>query len=54
MINSVSPSVAVMVRVSRTFAAGKRSEIGRYVVPRVVSLPGFGIGLINDFHIDGI
>ena len=39
----------------RAFAAGQRSEIGRYKFPWVVALPGFGIGLINDdFHIDGI
>ena len=43
------------IRYSSTFAAGQRSEIGRYVVPREVSLPGFGIGMINkDFHIAGI
>ena len=38
-----------------TFAAGQRSEIGRYEVPTEVSLPGLGIGMINeDFHIAGI
>ena len=43
------------IRDSSTFAAGQRSEIGRYEVPKEVSLPGFGIGMINeDFHIDGI
>ena len=43
------------IRDSRTFAAGQRSEIGRYEVPTEVSLPGFGIGMINaDFHIAGI
>ena len=37
---------------SRTFAAGQRSEIGRYEDPWEVSLPGLGIGMINeDFHI---
>ena len=40
---------------SSTFTAGQRSEIGRYEVPTEVSLPGFGIGMINeDFHIAGI
>ena len=39
------------IRDSSTFAAGQRSEIGRYEVPTEVSLPGFGIGMINeDFH----
>ena len=39
------------IRDSSTFATGKRSEI----VPTEVSLPGFGIGMINeDFHISGI
>ena len=43
------------IRDSSTFAAGQRSEIDRYEVPTEVSLPGFGIGMINeDFHIDGI
>ena len=43
------------IRDSSTFAAWQRSEIGRYEVPKEVSLPGFGIGMINeDFHIDGI
>ena len=28
-----------------TFAAGQRSEIGRYEVPTEVSEPGFGIGI---------
>ena len=43
------------IRVSRTFAAGQRSGIGRYEVPWVVSLPVFGIGMIDDdFSIDGI
>ena len=33
----------------------KRSEIGRYEDPWEVSLPGLGIGMINeDFHIAGI
>ena len=39
------------IRYSSTFTAGQRSEIGRYEVPREVSLPGFGFGMINaDFH----
>ena len=43
------------IRDSSTFAAGQRSEIARYEVPTEVSLPGFGIGMINeDFHIAGI
>ena len=43
------------IRVSGTFAAGQRSEIGRYKDPWEVSLPGLGIGMINeDFHIAGI
>ena len=43
------------IRVSRTFAAGQRSEIGRYEDTWEVSLPGLGIGMINeDFHIAGI
>ena len=43
------------IRDSSTFAAGQRSEIGRYEVPTEVSLPGFGVGMINeDFHITGI
>ena len=42
-------------RGSRTFAAGHSNEIGRKAVPWEVSLPGFGIGMINeDFHIAGI
>ena len=42
-------------RVSRTFAAGQRSEIGRYEDHWEVSLPGLDIGMINeDFHIAGI
>ena len=42
------------IRDSSTFA-GQRSEIGRYEVPQEVSLPGFGIEVINeDFHIAGI
>ena len=41
--------------ISSTFAAGQRSEIGRYEDPWEMSLPGFGIGMINeDFHIAGI
>ena len=43
------------IRFSRTFAAMEKSGIGRYEVPWVVSLSGFGNGMINDdFHIDGI
>ena len=43
------------IRVSKTIAAGQRSEIGRYEDPWEVSLPGLGIGIINeDFHITGI
>ena len=42
-------------RGSMIFVAGQRSEMGRYEVPREVSLPGFSIGMINDhFHIAGI
>ena len=42
------------IRVYMTFAAGQRSEMGRYEDPWEVSLPGFGIGMINDdFHIAG-
>ena len=41
-------------RDSSAFTAGQRSEIGRYEVPTEVSLPGFGVGMINeDFHIAG-
>ena len=36
------------IRHSSTFAAGQRSEIGRYEVLTEVSLPGFGIGMINE------
>ena len=43
------------IRVSRTFATGQRSEIGQYEDIWEVSLPGLGIGMINDdFHIAGI
>ena len=43
------------ISVSRTVAAGQRSEIGRYEDPWEVSLPGLGIGMINEaFHIAGI
>ena len=43
------------IRDSRTFAAGQRSGIGRYKDPLEVSLPGLGIGVINeDFYIAGI
>ena len=41
--------------VSRTFAAGQRSDISRYEDPWEVSLPGLGMGMINeDLHIAGI
>ena len=47
--------IAGRIRDSRTFAAGQRSEICRYEDPWEVSLPGLGIGIINeDFHIAGI
>ena len=40
------------IRDSCSFAAVQRSEIGRYEGPMEVSLPGFGIGMVNeDFHI---
>ena len=43
-----------MAESETTFAAGQRSEIGRYEVPMEVSLPDFVIGVINeDFHIAG-
>ena len=43
------------IRDSRTLAAGQRSETGRYENPWEVSLPGLGIGMINEnFHIAGI
>ena len=43
------------IQVSRTFAAGQRSEIGRYEYHWEVSLPGLGIGMLNeDFYIAGI
>ena len=43
------------IRDSITFAAGHKRELGRYEVPREVSLPGFGIWMINeDCHIAGI
>ena len=42
------------IRVSRTFAAGQRSEIAWYKVLWAVSLPGLGIGVIGGCHIDGI
>ena len=43
------------IRVSRTIAAGQRSETGRYEDPWGVSLPDLGIGMINeDLHIAGI
>ena len=36
------------IRVSSTFADGQRSEMDRYEDHWDVSLPGFGIGMIND------
>ena len=43
------------IRDSSIFATGQRSKIGRYEVHMEVSLPGFGIGMLNeDFHIAGI
>ena len=37
-----------------TFAAGQKIEIDRYENPWEMSLPCFGIGMINgDFHIVG-
>ena len=40
------------IRDSKTFAAGQRSEMGRYENPWERSLSGFDIGMINDvFHI---
>ena len=43
------------IRVSSTYAVGQRSDIGQYEVPKEVSLPGFGIGMMNEhFHITGI
>ena len=43
------------IRDSSIFAAGQRSDIGRYEVPAEVSLTGFGIGMINeDFQISRI
>ena len=45
----------VSMRASITFAAGQRSESGRYEVLREASLPGFGLGMtIDDFQIAGI
>ena len=45
----------VSMRVSITFTAERRSEIGRYEVHREESLPGFGMGMtIDDFQIAGI
>ena len=42
-------------RVSRTFAARQRSQIGRYEDPREVYLLDLGIEMINDdFYIAGI
>ena len=35
------------IRVSGTFTAGPRSEIGRYEDPWEVSLPGLDIGMMN-------
>ena len=40
---------------SSVFAMGENSAMGLYDVPRVVSLPGLGIGLIlANFHVCGI
>ena len=45
----------VIMRSSITFAAGQRSEISRYEVPKEKSWPGFGIEMtIDDFQIAGI
>ena len=45
----------VSIRASITFAAGQRSEIGRYEVHREESLPSFGMEMtIDDFQIAGI
>ena len=45
----------VSIRASITFAARQTSEIGRYEVPREVSLPGLEIRMtIDDFQIAGI
>ena len=45
----------VSMRASLTFAAGQSSEIGRYEVPREVSLPGLVIEMtIDAFQIAGI
>ena len=42
------------IRDSSTFATWQRSERSRYEVPMEMSLPGFGIGMINEeFHIAG-
>ena len=47
--------MVIIMRASITFAAGQRSEIGRYEMSREVSLPGLGIGMtIYDFQIVGI
>ena len=44
-----------MIRVFKNFASVQRSDMGRYEDPWEVSMPGFGIGPINDdFHIAGI
>ena len=49
MLTLISTSASI------TFAAGQRSETGRYEVPREESLPGLGIGMtIDDFQIAGI
>ena len=40
------------ITVSRTFAVVQRSKMGRYKVSWEVTLPDFGMGMINDhFHI---
>ena len=36
------------IRVSKTFGAGQRREMGRYEVPWNMSLPGFRIWTINE------
>ena len=48
-------SKLVTMRASINFAARKRSEIGRYEVPREESSPGFGMRMtLDDFQIAGI
>ena len=44
----------VRMRTSLSIAAGQRSKIGKYKVPREESLPGFGMRMkIDDFQIAG-